>query len=199
MKTKILFVLAFVSHPIFLPLLMNLPGWEIMRLIVAVGIALALPVVLFSLRGIDLVSPSIKERQLIYYVLAFCYALLFAWSWLDSELPTSFGFAMWSIGLLIFGFIVQRTKMNISWHAMGWGMTLFFLRDEFWVLTYAFGIKPLGSPALAISLAVFMGLAVLLIRYLQNAHTVKELLLGYGLGIVLSIFVPIIFQWSSIA
>lgn len=199
MKAKILFILAFVSHPIFLPLIINLPGWEMMRLLTAIGIALIIPMVLFSLKGIELVTPSLVERQLIYYFLAVAYFLLFLWSYLDGAIPISFGFAHWVIALLVLGLVVRLTQWNISWHAMGWGLASLFIKDEIEVLNYVLGIQPLGNWELALAMSIALGCLVMWIRYLQKAHSIKELALGYVLGLTVSIFVPTLFQWTSIA
>ncbi len=199
MKAKILFSIAFLTHPIFLPLFINLPGWELMRMISAVGLALVLPAAYFSLKGIDLVSPTLKQRRVIYYWLAVAYAILFTWSWADPDLPTSFGFVHWSIGLILLGFLVNQTKWNISWHAMGWGMSMIFIKEELDVLLYVWGVQNLGAWEISLAFSIVIGLLVMLVRYWQNAHSVKELALGYVLGLTVSIFVPTLFQWTSIA
>lgn len=199
MKGKILFLLAFLSHPIFLPLLLNLPAWELMHLLSAVAIALILPVLFFSLKGFDLNSPKLNERQIIYYVLSVCYTLLFIWSYADKAIPLSFGLVHWTLALLALGFLIRKTGWNISWHAMGWGLSTLFIKQELDVLLYVAGIQNLGSWELSLALSLLLGVLVMLVRYLQKAHSVKELAWGYVLGLAVSIFVPYLFQWSSIA
>ncbi|MBR9859239.1 hypothetical protein GYB22_00510 [bacterium] len=178
MKERILFFLSFITHPIFLPLVVLLLLTNIPISLYLLLICLIFPVVLLKLAGIDLKSPDLAERRLIFVALALSY--LSASAIWQSDMIIKLFYMAWFFGMIVLAFCSFRIK--VSWHALGWGILATFLLLVLWSIKGY--IKYLGPlEAMVVGVLVFGGLPVMFLRYVQKAHTLKELLLGYAIGL----------------
>jgi len=185
MKEKILFAIAFIFHPIFLPIIYYLllePSIDVKELSFVVLLGLVVPVGIFKFLKMELSSPGYKQRRIIYIILALLYYFLgyYLKDFPNDDVAIKL-FYPFAIGLILLTFAVRR--MNISWHALGWGIAVF--------LSFGVGIvrfEGLNNFSIAWTMAIItlvLGIIVMLIRYLQSAHTISELITGYMLGIII--------------
>ena len=182
---------AIVLHPIFLPLyslfvywpfVAGLDFWGAGVGLVWIGfVYLILPLVYFKVvRHINIAEPSLLDRRSIFRA----YSLI------------NFGFALVNVFLLneyisfyigagflhLFLWFLVYLELKVSWHAAVWE----FLVGSSLMILYKFHF--VGMPIL---LLVFLVLSILVvvIRYLQKAHTPLELAMGAAVGVLCSSFI----------
>lgn len=179
MREKILLALAVLTHPIFVPLLM---AWFLVghhstdSLLIVAGATVVLPALILKLLGVGFKDPDLKERQIIYLVLALAYLSLLVYSY--GYMTDLFGWFL-TLTYAMIVFILISFKWKVSWHALGWGLMVWPLFHEHTLFRIAGMEVSLWWPL------ILIGVLVMWVRYAQKAHSLKELLLGYGLGVFL--------------
>ena len=188
MKKNILFAIAFITHPILLPPIFYLIMTSFkfnLELSFVLNLSIIIPIALFRIAKVNFRNPSLTERRIVYLVLVICYAaiqLYLRWNSESAYFSSINMFQFLSIALLIFSLTTYIGKW--SWHAFAWAGAMW------WTLAAANEFSVLETRGvLLFILTVVVGLLVCFIRYLQKAHSIEELLLGYLTG---GILLPII-------
>lgn len=178
MREKLLFFLAFISHPILLfpSLFLGFNHLQFNKeFLMVLSLGLIIPIALFRILSINFKSPNLAERRIIYLILVICYALI---SFYFSEKGTSIGqklFLSQSIGLLIMALATVYSKW--SWHAFAWAAAIYP------IIGLGFKYNLIEHYSLLVIIGgICAGLVVSYVRFLQKAHTLKELLFGYLCG-----------------
>ena len=189
MKDKLLFALAFITHPILIPFYFYLfSGFsDAEELTYLALITVILPVIIFRLRKIDLAQPSMKDRKLIYATLGIIYLTLVLvevvqGAVFDTQVKVFLPFALGMLALFIGTWI-----MKLSWHAMGWGLAMFLSIGLSYSNYHSMEHKEVSF--LATYVVAGIGIGVMLVRYLQNAHSIHELITGYMIGLIIPILI----------
>lgn len=188
MKDRLYFYFAIVTHPIlivpFFMILMTLEfNFKIEGILLVCG--LILPLIVLSLLKIDFRDPNLADRRKIYAIVALGYSLYILLAYLD-YVPYYHFFRYWApiwAGLmLLMVFINYRFK--ISWHALAWGHVLSLTGLFVGVTQYE---DMVILPAFfSLAIVILLSFLVMRVRYLQKAHTARELIIGFALGLFLS-------------
>lgn len=174
MKDKLLFAFAFITHPVLIPvycyfLFHSHPSfWDVLILL---SIALIVPVFILRMKKVNLHSPSKHERIFSYALFALCYVIT------GLLIGPAKLFNVYAIANILLALVTYFDKW--SWHATAWGLAYFPVIGSLFSEPYGPSHEVIRN---TIIIVVTLGLAVMIVRYLQKAHTIGELIFGYLLG-----------------
>ena len=188
MKEKLYFYFAIATHPILIvPLFMMLTSLQFNLRIEGVLLfcGFVLPLVILRLLKVDFKDPDLSERRKIYGLVSLGYFLFTVLAYLD-YVPYHHFFRYWApiwAGLMLL-MVFVNFKYKISWHAMAWGHVL-SLTGAFVGVT-AYEDMVIVPAFFRLAIVILLSFIVMRVRYLQKAHSVLELIIGFALGLFLS-------------
>lgn len=179
MNTNKLSPISAGTHPLIIPpmvylVIAGVNEWEVMLF------TLVIPLVLASQLGVRISTTDHPRRRGAFLTMAALYAITAVINNMNyGEVLWGFGlFEGWATLMLIAAFLINR--LNISWHAAGWGWLLFY---NIFLLTFH-GTHPVTVFLTVLTLV--MGLAIMYWRWVKKVHSVKEVVVGYILGLVIA-------------
>ncbi|MCB9246009.1 MAG: hypothetical protein H6606_06215 [Flavobacteriales bacterium] len=167
------------THPLIIPPMVYLVisgknEWEVLLF------TLIIPLVLAAQLGIRISTTDHPRRRATFFTMAALYAITAVINTISYG-ETFWGFGLfegWAALMLLAAFMVKG--YNISWHAAGWGWLLFY---NIFLLT-VHGTHPVT--VFLTVLTLIMGVAIMYWRWIKKAHTTREIITGYILGLAIA-------------
>lgn len=169
-------IVAGICHPVFLILFVPFYHMEstVPGLVMLVIYGFVAPAATFSLTSIKVLDPNITQRRFIYLVYLICLSILvLCTQWIDESAIVVNWYVHWVVAYALL--LIVNFKDKASWHAMGWTLisSWLILNSNFqWISAEAIAVIPL------------LAIGVIILRYFQRAHTLRQLIIGMAIGVI---------------